>query len=249
VAVHRVARGFDSTAEAYERGRPDYPREAVDALAAALGIGAGTTVVDLGAGTGKLTGALVAFAPEVVALEPQHRMLQALRRAVPAALAACSTAEALPVKSHWAEAVVVAQAFHWFDQERAVPEIRRILVPGGALGLVWNVRDESVDWVAELTRIAGAENSRGTRASLDRLPGFEPFEYRHWHTGQMLDRDTLLAHVSSRSTVATLSERQRASVLDEIAHLCDSHPALAGRDSFQLPYQTQAFRARLEPRG
>jgi SAM-dependent methyltransferase len=238
------ATSFGRTAGEYERGRATYPAEAVRWL-----VGDSSRIVDLGAGTGKLTGALVALAPEVVALEPQHRMLQALRRAVPAALAACSTAEALPVNSHWAETVVVAQAFHWFDQERAVPEIRRILVPGGALGLVWNVRDESVGWVSEMTRIAGAENSRGTRASLDRLPGFEPFEYRLWHTGQMLDRDLLLAHVNSRSTVATLSERERARVLDEIAHLCDAHPALAGRDSFELPYQTQAFRARLEPRG
>lgn len=238
------ATSFGRTATSYERGRATYPSDAVRWL-----VGDSGRIVDLGAGTGKLTGALVALAPDVLALEPQHQMVQALRRAVPAALAACSTAEAPPLKSQWAEAVVVAQAFHWFDQERAVPEIRRILAPGGALGLIWNVRDESVGWVAELTRIAGAENSLETRASLGRLPGFEPFEHRQWSTSQMLDRDTLLAHVSSRSTVATLSERERARVLDEVAHLCDNHPALAGRESFELPYQTQAFRARLEPSG
>ena len=241
--MDRAARAtsFGRTATDYERGRATYPSDAVRWL-----VGESRKIVDLGAGTGKLTSALVDLAPEVVALEPQHRMVQALRRSVPAALAVCSTAEAPPVESHWAEAVVVAQAFHWFDQERAVPAIRRILAPGGVLGLIWNVRDESVEWVAELARIAGAENSLETRAGLDRLPGFEPFESLHWRTGQMLDRDTLLAHVSSRSTVATLSERQRQRVLDEIEHLCDSHPALVGRESFELPYETQAFRARLE---
>ena len=236
------ATSFGRTATEYERGRATYPEEAARWL-----VGGSSRVVDLGAGTGKLTGALVALAVDVVALEPQHRMVSELRRAVPAALAACSVAENTPVRSHWAETVVVAQAFHWFDQGRAAPEIRRLLSPGGTLGLIWNVRDESVGWLAELTRIAGAENSARTRAGLDRLPGFEPFEYRHWRTSQMLDRDTLLAHVGSRSTVATMGEPEQERVLDQVARLCESHPDLAGREKFELPYETQAFRARLEP--
>ncbi len=236
------ATSFGRTATEYERGRARYPNEAVRWL-----VGESSRIVDLGAGTGKLTGALVAPAAEVVALEPQHAMAVELRRTAPDALAACAVAEAAPVRSQWAEAVVVAQAFHWFDQERAVPEIRRLLAPGGSLGLIWNVRDESVGWVAELTRIAGAENSLETRARLDRLPGFEPFEYRRWRTSQLLDRDTLLAHVGSRSTVATLGERERGRVLDQVTALCERHPDLAGRESFELPYETQAFRARLGP--
>lgn len=236
------ATSFGRTATEYERGRATYPADAVRWL-----VGESSRIVDLGAGTGKLTGALVALAAEVVALEPQHRMVSELRRTVPSAMAACSVAEATPVRSHWAEAVVVAQAFHWFDQERAVPEIRRLLSPGGRLGLIWNVRDESVGWVAEVTRIAGAENSLETRANLGRLPGFAAFESRQWRTSQMLDRDTLLAHVGSRSAVATLSERERGRVLDEIGALCERHPDLSGRDTFELPYETQAFRAGLAP--
>ena len=201
-------------------------------------------VVDLGAGTGKLTGALTDYATEVLALEPQHEMLLHLRRAAPSALAACSVAETLPVRPGWADAVVVAQAFHWFDQQRSVPEIRRILSRTGRLALVWNVRDESFDWVAELARIAGPENSKETRARLDKLPGFEAFEHRTWRTTQSVDRDTLLAHVKSRSNVATLAGGDQQRVLDEVDHLCDTHPALRGLETFELPYETHAYRAR-----
>lgn len=233
------ATSFGRVATDYERGRATYQSDAVGWL-----VGESRRIVDLGAGTGKLTSALVDLAPEVVALEPQHRMVQALLRTVPAALAACSTAEAPPVESHWAEAVVVAQAFHWFDQERAVPAIRRILAPGGVLGLIWNVRDESIDWVAELARIAGPENSMETRARLDRLPGFEPFEHQIWRTSQEMDKDMLLAHIKSRSNVATLSASAQQGVLDDVARLCDAHPALRGLETFELPYETHAYRAR-----
>lgn len=232
------ATSFGGTAPDYERGRATYPEDAVRWIA-----GDSRRIVDLGAGTGKLTRALTAYAPEVIALEPQHRMALRLRDVAPTALVSCSTAEALPLRSRWAEVVTVAQAWHWFDQERAVPEIRRILSPGGRLGLIWNVRDESVGWVRELARIAGPENSAETRAHLDQLPGFGPFEFRSWRTSQMLDRESLLAHVRSRSNVATLSESARASVLDDVARLCDTHLALAGRESFELPYETQVFRA------
>lgn len=237
------ATSFGRTATTYQQGRATYPDEAVRWL-----VRASSRIVDLGAGTGKLTVALLAIAPEVVALEPQHRMVVELRRAAPGTAAVCSLAEAMPMQSGWAEAVVVAQAFHWFDQERAVPEIRRLLSPGGSLGLIWNVRDESVGWVAELARIAGADNSSRTRADLARLSGFEPFERRTWRMAQTLDRETLLAHVRSRSNVATLGSSERERVLTEVAGLCETHRDLAGRETFELPYETQAFRTRLSSR-
>lgn len=158
------AGSFGGIARDYESGRALYPDEAVGWL-----VEGASRVVDLGAGTGKLTGAISRYAAEVVALEPQRQMLLHLRRAAPSALAACSVAESLPVRSEWADVVVVARAFHWFDQQRAVPEIRRILSPEGRLGLIWNVRDESLDWVAALARIAGPENSLETRSRLDQL--------------------------------------------------------------------------------
>jgi hypothetical protein len=140
--------------------------------------------------------------------------------------------------------VVVAQAFHWFDQQRSVPEIRRILSTAGRFGLIWNVRDESVDWVAELARIAGPENSLETRLRLGRLPGFEPFEHQIWRTTQKMDKDMLLAHIKSRSNVATLSGPAQQGVLDDVARLCEAHPALRGRETFELPYETHAYGAR-----
>jgi SAM-dependent methyltransferase len=234
------ATSFGAIARDYERGRATYPDEAVSWLVAGA-----RRVVDLGAGTGKLTAALVSRGLEVLALEPQHAMAVQLRRSAPAAMAACSTAEATPLTPGWAERVTVAQAFHWFDQARAVPEIRRLLSPDGQLGLIWNVRDESVDWVGELSHLAGPENSADTRARLDRLPGFAPFELRTWRTSQVLDRASLLAHVRSRSNVATLGDRDRDRVLNQVARLCDTHPGLKGRRSFEMAYETQAFRARL----
>jgi SAM-dependent methyltransferase len=235
------AGSFGDTAHDYERGRAVYPDEAVGWL-----IDGSSRVVDLGAGTGKLTGTVALHASEVLALEPQHQMLLHLRQAAPSALAACSLAETLPVRSGWADAVVVAQAFHWFDQRRAVPEIRRVLSPGGRLGLIWNVRDESTDWVAALARIAGPENSSETRAGLDRLPGFEIFEHRTWRTSQTMDRATLIAHVRSRSNVAAMSERDRQGALDQVGELCDAHPALRGSGTFELPYVTHAYRAQTD---
>jgi SAM-dependent methyltransferase len=233
------AGSFGDTAQDYERGRALYPEEAVRWL-----VDGTSRIVDLGAGTGKLTGALSEYATEVVALEPQHEMLLHLRRAAPSALAACSLAESLPVRSGWADAVVVAQAFHWFDQQRSVPEIRRILSPAGRFGLIWNVRDESIDWVAELARIAGPENSLETRARLGLLPGFEPFEHQVWRISQKMDKDMLLAHIKSRSNVATLNGGAQQRVLDEVARLCDAHPALQRQETFELPYETHAYRAR-----
>jgi SAM-dependent methyltransferase len=243
--VRQIRAGsFGGTASDYERGRAPYPDEAVRWL-----VEGASKIVDLGAGTGKLTSAVSRYAKEVLALEPQHQMLLHLQRAAPSALLACSVGESLPVRSGWADVVVVAQAFHWFDQQRAVPEIRRILSPGGRLGLIWNVRDESIDWVAELARIAGPENSLETRAQLDRLPGFRPFEHRTWRTTQVMDEATLLAHVRSRSNVAAMTERDRRRALNQIAELCNTHSALAGRVSFDLPYETHAFRARLAQPG
>ena len=142
--VHEVALGFDSTAAAYERGRPDYPPAAVEALVEALAIGPASTVVDLGAGTGKLTRLLVPTGARVVAVEPLAGMRAELATAVRGVEVLDGTAEAMPLGDGRADAVVAAQAFHWFADHQSLSEIHRVLRPGGGLGLVWNVRDQSV---------------------------------------------------------------------------------------------------------
>ena len=236
----RQATSFGRTASDYARGRAGYSLEVVGWL-----VDGAAPVIELGAGTGKFTRALVELGHDSVALEPQHEMLITLRRELPDVPVACALAEALPVASRSAGAVVVAQAWHWFDHRRSLPEIARVLIEGGRLGLIWNVRDQSVDGVACLARITGSENSAATRAGLDRLEGFDELEEASAGWSQPMDRDTLLAHVRSRSGVATLDEGTRTRVLEEVGDLCDTHHDLQGRDRFELPYRTHAYRARL----
>ena len=224
----------------YDRGRPLYPADAVRWL-----VEDATCVVDLGAGTGKLTRSLVASGREVVAVEPQEPMVRLLSDTVRDAWAVCARAEALPVRTGWADVVIVAQAFHWFDQERSLPEIARVLRPGGCLSLVWNVRHDSVSWVAELSRIAGSDNSAETRASLDGSPHFGRFESRRFRMVQVLDRDSLVAHVRSRCSVASLPRLEQMEVVEKVMHLCHTHPDLVGEDRIELPYVTEAYRARV----
>ena len=145
------AGSFDSAAGLYERGRPPYPPAALDWL---LPPGA-LRVLDLGAGTGKLTRQLVACGLDVVAVEPLDGMRAELARAVPGARLLAGSAERIPLADGAVDAVVAAQAWHWVDPPRAVPEVARVLAPGGTLGLMWNERDERESWVAELGRIIG----------------------------------------------------------------------------------------------
>jgi SAM-dependent methyltransferase len=238
-AQAHVAGFFGRDVEDYERGRPTYPDDAVEWL-----IEGQSRVVDLGAGTGKLTRSLTERVPEVVAVEPQPPMAKVLKRTVAGAVAVCGRAEHIPIRSGWADAVVVAQAFHWFDQDLAMPEIARVLRPPGRLGLIWNVRDESVDWVAELARIAAKDNSAHIRTNLRQVPRFEPFETRSFQMVQVLDRTELKAHVRSRSSVAAMDEAGQRRVMTAVDRLCDTHPDLAGKDRFELRYETMAFRAR-----
>ena len=142
---HRVhANSFGVAADTYERGRPLYPPEAIDWLVPAHA----TRVADVGAGTGKLTRQLRERGLDVIAVEPSAGMREQLRRAVPGVPVLAGTGEQIPLADHSVDAVLVAQAWHWVDPERAVPEVARVLTPGGRLGLLWNRRVEDEDWVA-----------------------------------------------------------------------------------------------------
>jgi SAM-dependent methyltransferase len=247
--VHRsAAEGFERAADAYERGRPGYPERAVAWLAEALGIGPGLTVVDLAAGTGKLTRQLLPFGAELVAVEPVAGMRARLASALPGVRVETGTAESMPLEDGAADAVVVGQAFHWFDGARALAEIHRVLRPGGGLGLIWNVRDESVPWVAELTRII--EPHRGDtprylsgrwREAFAATGLFQPLREHGFSHAQTGDRAMVRDRMGSVSFVATLGEAERARVLAALAELLDSHPALRGRPTVTLPYRTDVF--------
>ena len=145
------ARSFGSVAEAYDRGRPTYPAEAVAWLAG----GEAKVVLELAAGTGKLTRELVDQGHAVFATEPDEAMLEVLRQRVPEVSAKVATAEEIPANDRSVDVVVVAQAFHWFDHQAALPEIARVLKPGGHVALVWNSRDERIPWVRRMGDLLG----------------------------------------------------------------------------------------------
>jgi SAM-dependent methyltransferase len=232
------AASFGSVAEAYERARPGYPDEAVSWLLGKRPL----TVVDVGAGTGKLTRQLVAAGHEVVAVEPLAEMRAQLRAVVPEARALAGSAEAIPLPSQSADAVVAAQAFHWFDDERALPEIARVLRSGGVLGLIWNMRDDSVEWMARLSALLGAERIEyaGYPSEIVARSGlFEPVEHRTFPFSQRFDRETLRALVASRSYVATLAPDERETLLAAVDRIYDD---AAGPGGAVVPYVTHAFR-------
>jgi SAM-dependent methyltransferase len=237
-----AGRRFGAAADAYVAGRPGYPQELVDWL-----VGDAVDVVDVGAGTGKLTAALVGPGRSVVAVEPDAGMLDMLRSQVPEARALQGAAEALPLPDASADAIVLGQAWHWVDVPRASAEAARVLRPGGSLGLVWNVRDTSVDWVEALGRVfRGSAAERMIDADGVRVdPPFGPLERRDVRWTRPMTPDGLVAMAASRSYVIALPEEERAEVLDGVRALVASHPATAGRDTVDLPYVTSAFRARL----
>jgi SAM-dependent methyltransferase len=247
--IHRVAaEGFGAAAEAYERGRPGYPGEAVTHLVRVLGIGPSRTVLDLAAGTGKLTALLVPTGATLVAVEPVDAMREQLQTRLPTVPALRGTAEAIPLGDHSVDAVVVAQAFHWFDEERALCEIHRVLRPGRSLGLVWNVRDQSVDWVGRLTDIlephagdAPRHRSGKWRSAFDRADLFGPLKERSFPHAQEVTLDGLVDRVLSTSFIAALDEPTRARVARQVVELARSHPELTGRERFTLPYRTDVL--------
>lgn len=236
--LQRLARSFGSVAEAYERGRPDYPREAVDWLVGRRG----ATVLELGAGTGKLTAGLVAAGHDVHATDPDATMLELLRERVPGARASVTTAEEIPLGDRSVDVVVAAQSFHWFDHARALPEIARVLKPGGHLALVWNARDERIPWVRRLFALLG--ESAPTTASNEILvasPLFGFVEEETFHVWQDINRETIVDLAVSRSYVATLEESERAAKVAQVLAFYDDYGR--GMDGMQLPYLTHCFRA------
>jgi SAM-dependent methyltransferase len=231
---------FGSEAAAYERGRPSYPPEAIDWL---LPPGA-RDVLDLGAGTGKLTTRLVERGLDVVAVDPLAEMLELLSSALPDTPALLGTAEQIPLPDNSVDAVLVAQAWHWFDPQQAVAEVARVLRPGGRLGLVWNTRDERLGWVKDLGRIIGHEDD--PFSSSVTLP--EPFtgtERNHVEWTSYLTPQALIDLVASRSYCITSPADVRTQTLDQVRELLATHPALANSTGLALPYITVGIRATL----
>jgi len=234
------ALGFDPGAEAYEQNRPSYPSGAVAWLVDRLGIRTSSTVVDLAAGTGKLTRLLPG---RVVGVEPIGGMRRQFVAALGGVPLVAGVAEAIPLADSSADAVTVAQAFHWFDTDRALAEIRRVLRPAGRLGLVWNRRDESVPWVARLSEILEPYEGLTPREWRRRWlkpqwaeTGFTELADREFPHEQELDVEGLCGRVASISFVAALDQAERNVVLAQVRDLAAALP-----EPFVLPYRTAVY--------
>ena len=245
---HAAAMGYGAKSDTYVSGRPDYPAALGAWLRTALQLGPGKTVVDLGAGTGKFLGTLRPTGARIVAVEPVAAMLAQLTRDNPDVDAHLGTAEAIPLSDSCVDAVICAQAFHWFATPRTLAEIHRVLKPGGVLGLVWNVRDESVGWVAGLTKIIdphGGDVPRyASRQWQKQFPavGFAPLaeaHFPHGHTGSA--EDVIVKRALSVSFIAALPEAEHRRVAGEVRALVAATPELAGKPQVTFPYVTAAF--------
>jgi ubiquinone/menaquinone biosynthesis C-methylase UbiE len=233
---------FGGVADAYARARPTYPR-----AAAAWLVGAERAhVLELGAGTGLLTEQLRALGHRVLATDPSEPMLRHLARRLPGTPAVLSAAERIPMRARSVDAVVAAQAFHWFDLDRTLPEVARVLRPGGRLGLLHNVRDERIPWVKRLGELIGLHDQQydPTHALLSsHLFGFvETATHRTW---QPLDRSRLRDLVLSRSDVATMGAQERGIVLRKVDDLYAEYGR--GHDGMLLPYVTHCYKAVVRP--
>jgi SAM-dependent methyltransferase len=248
-AIHQAAaRGFALAPEAYERGRPMYPFAAVRRLVRELRIKPESAVLDLGAGTGKLTRLLAQLGADVVAVEPVDAMRDRLIETIPGVRALAGTAEAIPLEDESMDAVTVGQAFHWFDGDAALAEIHRVLCPGSRLGLIWNVKDESVDWVRLLAEIiepyrgsAPHVASGGWKDAFERTELFTQIERARFAFVHETDVDTVIARVTSISFIAALDSVVREQVVAQVRELVGTHRETRGRERFPLRYRTGVY--------
>ncbi len=239
--------GFSKASATYAGGRPGYPPAIDTWLTKGLGLEPGHKVLDLGAGTGKFTAHLVEAGAAVTAVEPVAAMRETLRRALPTVPALDGTAAAIPLDDASVDAVVCAQSFHWFATQEALAEMARVLRPEGRLALVWNVRDEAVDWVAALTRIM-APYEAGTPRFRDgtwrrHFPGacfsrLQESRFSHSHCGPF--ERVVVDRTLSVSFIAALEANRRARVARQVRTLQKRYPALADPQGVAFPYETLA---------
>ena len=240
MSIHPVARHFERAADDYERSRPSFPPEAIDHLRCELDLRPGRTVLDLAAGTGKLTRLLVATGARVIAVEPLAGMRAVLEREVPEACAMEGVAEAIPLPAGSVDAVTVAQAFHWFDRDPAYREIHRVLGPSGFLALVWNTRDPSSPLQTGITSLLeplrGASSIAREYDAPARAALFGDWEIWTHPWAEEYDRDRLRTRFRSVSFVAGLPEPDQTEILDRVVAVAAGLP-----ERFDFPYLTEVF--------
>lgn len=247
--VHRAAhQGYSQSANTYAQGRPDYPPQIAGWLADTLRVDAHTTVVDLGAGTGKFTRYLQQTDARVIAVEPVASMRAELAAHTSGATILDGTAQALALEDESIDVLVCAQAFHWFATTGALDEIHRVLRPGGRLGLVWNKRDTRHAWVSHLDAIVNAYEGDAPRFHSGKWlevfphPGFGPLQeshFAHGHTGTL--ENVVVNRSLSTSFIAALPAAQKERVRADILALIERTPALKNQERVTFPYETLAY--------
>jgi SAM-dependent methyltransferase len=235
---------FGPAAGKYDQLRPSYPAAALRWMLGDEPL----RVVDLGAGTGILSRALAALGHEVVPVEPDEAMRAQLAAATPSLTPLAGFAEQILLPNHSVDAVVAGQAYHWFDREPAHAEAARVIRPGGIFAPLWNMRDDSVDWVARLSEVSEDTTAgRGLEEPTPMVdsfgPGFGPVERATFTHTTSHTADTLVGLISTRSYYLTAGPEHQQELERRVHALCATHPDLAGRSTFDLPYQTIAYRA------
>ena len=241
--LHPATRGFAAAADVYERGRPDYPATAIERIVSRLELRRGCRVLDLAAGTGKLTRLLVPSGANLIALEPVREMRSQLERQVPGVVTLAGTAERIPLADGYVDAVTVGQAFHWFKSDEALREIHRVLRPGGGLALIWNARDERDPLQAALSEIidpiAGQtplRKLRNWKALFEESNLFERSERSLHEHVQAVDEQGVVERILSISYIATAPKAVRADVETRVREL-----AREAEQPLRLPYMTELY--------
>jgi SAM-dependent methyltransferase len=248
-SIHPAARsGFATSTSAYERGRPGYPPQVVACLVEELGLNATTSVVELGPGTGKLSSLLVGTGARIIGIEPVAAMRRALTTQVPEVEVVDAPAELLPLESGSMDAAVSAQSFHWFDGDRALAELARVLRRAARLAVIFNVRDDSVPWIRALVELQ--EPYRGDTPShrsmrwidaFDRTAAFSPRAVRSFRHEHESTRQGVVDRVLSISFIAALDPDRRSLIADDVRRILAVDPVTRDQERIHTPYRTDYY--------
>jgi ubiquinone/menaquinone biosynthesis C-methylase UbiE len=245
---HPQSRSFERVADVYERARPEYPAEAVAWIVEELDLRAGRTVLDLGAGTGKLTRALVPTGAHVIAVEPGEQVLAELRRVLPDVETRLGPAEAIPLADDSVDAVTIGQAFHWFRHDEAVPELHRVLRPAGAVALIWNSRDQERPLQREISELIKPFVPEGrppvghSARALEQSELFGAVERRTFPFVQQLDAAAVADRIASVSFVAAAPPERRAELDRKLREVVTARGGIV-----DFAYLTEVYVARAIP--